>query len=258
MGQPQIPSTLGIFRLKGADEKNYFKFGFLRFDKKKYVFAVAERYPQRLEEALIIIYFPIGPSTPNAHVFFRIGDGFEFRKYANIKGTGDPSYHIDFQHFPVDEPSVSIENLTAMIYGNGSVGGVTGQEQRIGLNFERSWTKAQWFSAWEETETQNIRYKVHMGVATDLTNNKRVIDAHAFGNKPPKAKYVIEIMKDKSKGNDYSYALLPEHALPVIAKTTVHLLLTWRYWIGDLNELGLQKKSEEQKEMELKAKGKSS
>lgn len=92
----------GVYRLKEAD-KNIKKF-FINLGK-EYIFAVAEKYPQSPDDALVIIYFPISPyGSGEAVIFIRNENDTGFVRHSKVDMKGAPDYAIEVRRFAADEP----------------------------------------------------------------------------------------------------------------------------------------------------------
>ncbi|KXH26863.1 hypothetical protein CSAL01_05310 [Colletotrichum salicis] len=196
MGHPPIPSRLGKFRLKEADINT----GLFSRRGKKYIFAVAEKYPLNLDDALVLIYFPLIPyGSSDAIIFTRSESGKGFRRYAAVIARGDPQFEIEMRHYPAGGTTATFHSLADVIANRRDK--TTIDTVKIGLKFRRSWVGSPEYTGWQEEVGTPLKYRT----------------------------------EDKRSGCN-EYLIYQEHILPVLAKATMHALLAWKYWTHDLQE----------------------
>ncbi|KAK1672723.1 hypothetical protein BDP55DRAFT_672393 [Colletotrichum godetiae] len=231
MGHPPIPSRLGIFRLKEADTNT----GLFSRRGKKYIFAVAEKYPLNLDDALVLIYFPLIPyGSSEAIVFTRSESGKGFCRYAAVIARGDPQFEIEMRHYPAGGAIATFHSLADVV--------ATRQDKKtidavkIGLKFRRSWVGSPEYTEWQEEAGTPVKYRTEGSKVWDDTNANIVMLFHHFNRakKPSGARFSIDLVQKSSGSNQY--LIYQEHMLPVLAKATMHALLAWNYWARDLQE----------------------
>ncbi|KAG7038717.1 hypothetical protein JMJ77_0010003 [Colletotrichum scovillei] len=251
MNHTQIPSRLGIFRLKEADTKSRL---FSRLGK-KYIFAVAEKYPLNLDDALFLVYFPLIPyGSSDAIIFIRSESDRGFRRYAAVVARGDPQFEIEIQHYPAESatnPQFLMIKETARFH---SLADVISQRQdkktidtiKIGLKFRRSWVGSPEYTEWNEEAGTPVKYRTEDFKVWDDTNAQVVMLFHHFNRakKPSGARFSIDLAQ--KSGDSNGYLIHQEHVLPVLAKATMHALLAWNYWTHDLQEASPIRRDEEE------------
>ncbi|KAK7440692.1 hypothetical protein Landi51_10493 [Colletotrichum acutatum] len=181
MDHTPIPSRLGIFRLKEADTKS----GLFSRLGKKYIFAVAEKYPLNLDDALVLVYFPLIPyGSSDAIIFTKIESERGFRRYAAVVARGDPQFAIEMRHCPAEEATSKYSGTQGSvserlgIHGSPvpnnqekarfhSLADVISQRQdkktidtvKIGLKFRRSWVGSPEYTEWKEEAGTPVKYR---------------------------------------------------------------------------------------------------
>ncbi|KXH26147.1 hypothetical protein CSIM01_11417 [Colletotrichum simmondsii] len=251
MDHTPIPSRLGIFRLKEADTKS----GLFSRLGKKYIFAVAEKYPLNLDDALVLVYFPLIPyGSSDAIIFIRSESERGFRRYAAVVARGDPQFEIEMRHYPAEsatDPQSLIIKKTALFR---SLADVVSQRQdkrtidtvKIGLKFRRSWIGSPEYTEWKEEAGTPVKYRTEDFKVWDDTNGQVVMLFHHFNRakKPSGARFSIDLAQ--KKGDSKGYRIHQEHVRPVLAKATMHALLAWNYWTHDLQEASPIRRYEEE------------
>ncbi|CAI6097216.1 unnamed protein product [Clonostachys chloroleuca] len=156
MGLFPIPSRLGVFRLSNLDASQHeLEFEF----EDKYIFAVAQKYPKDLNEALVVIYFATPPyKSSEATIFTKTEDGTGFRRHAKIKTIGNPCFEVRARYFPRDEPKFCFDSPRALLYAHRG-GTRTVRIVDMGINIAERLEDPLFHSAWDETAGQRIRYK---------------------------------------------------------------------------------------------------
>ncbi|OHE99352.1 hypothetical protein CORC01_05393 [Colletotrichum orchidophilum] len=243
MGQPSIPSRLGVFRLKEADTAT----GFLNSRRgKKYIFAVAEKYPLNLDDALLLIYFPMLPyGSSESLIFTRSESEKGFQRYAKVLARGDPQFEIEIQRYPVGGPIARFHSLADVLLHRQER--KTIDAVKIGLKFRRSWVGSPEFTEWKEEDGNPVLYRTEDFKVWDDSNSQVVMLFHHFNlaKKPSGARFSIDLMR--KDGVLDKYLICQEHLLPVLAKAAVHAILAWKYWTHDLQEASPIRRDEEEK-----------
>ncbi|EXF74596.1 hypothetical protein CFIO01_09669 [Colletotrichum fioriniae PJ7] len=240
MDYTSIPSRLGIFRLKEADTKT----GLFSRLGKKYIFAVAEKYPLNLDDAFVLIYFPLIPyGSSDAIIFIRRESDRSFRRYAAVVARGDPQFEIEMRHYPAVEATAHFHSLADVISQRQDK--KTIDTVKIGLKFRRSWVGSPEYTEWKEEAGTPVKYRTEDFKVWDDTNAQVVMVFHHFNRakKPSGARFSIDLVQKSSDPNEY--LIYQEHVLPVLAKATMHALLAWKYWTHDLQEASPIRRDEE-------------
>ncbi|CAG9949853.1 unnamed protein product [Clonostachys rosea f. rosea IK726] len=227
MGLFPIPSRLGVFRLSNLDASQHeLEFEF----EDKYIFAVAQKYPKDLNEALVVIYFATPPyKSSEATIFTRTEDGTGFRRHAKIKTIGNPCFEVRARYFPRDEPKFCFDSPRALLYAHRG-GARTVRIVDMGINIAERLEDPLFHSAWDETAGQRIRYKAIEGTVWDDTNSRKVISINHLLKWPLNAKFGFELLSDSSLFRKGPCLIPAEHVLSVVAMATVHTLLVTSYW----------------------------
>ncbi|KAK1641446.1 hypothetical protein BDP81DRAFT_390705 [Colletotrichum phormii] len=213
MGHPPVPSRLGIFRLKEADMNT----GLFSRRGKKYIFAVAEKYPLNLDDALVLIYFPLIPyGSSEAIVFY------------------EKRFEIEMRHYPAGGATAPFHSLADVVANRQDK--KTIDTVKIGLKFRRSWVGSPGYTECKEEAGTPVKYRTEDFKVWDDTNANIVMLFHHFNRakKPSGARFSIDLAQKSSGSNEY--LICQEHMLPVLAKATMHALLAWKYWTHDLQE----------------------